>query len=498
MNTRQKTAFGDFQTPIDLARRVCSLLSQAGIEPLSILEPTCGKGNFLVAALETFQDVSCAVGLEINQEYASLARKAVGSLSSNADTCIVNDDFFTTDWRPILESLPDPLLVIGNPPWVTNSESKTCSGENIPAKSNYQNHRGIDAITGKGNFDISEWMLIRVLEWLKGRQAVIAILCKTTAARKVLLHAWKSGHFLESSYIYTFDAPQYFGASVDACLLIVVASDSIQSTHCEVHDSIDSKVSSSVFGYRDGRVVANIPAYERWHHLEGQEWYKWRSGIKHDCSKVMELRKEGAKYRNGFGELVELEEEFLFPMLKSSDIAKGTSVEPSRRMLVTQRAVGENTDSIKEYAPRTWEYLMNHADLLNRRASSVYQNRPRFSVFGVGEYTFAPWKVAISGFYKKLAFEVVGPLEEKPIVFDDTIYFISCRTKEEALYVAELLNSELAKKFFSAFIFWDAKRPIPAEILKRLDLLALEQELNPEGRLESYLAALGTGTAYMH
>ena len=492
MSNWQKSAYGDFQTPIGLAERVCSLLFNAGIEPTSILEPTCGKGSFLVAALENFPTVRNAVGLEINGEYAAEARKSVGLSLNDANVCIVNDDFFTTEWRPILESLPDPLLVIGNPPWVTNSRSNVFGADNLPTKSNFQNHRGIDAITGKGNFDISEWMLIREIEWLRGRRAVLAVLCKTTTARKVLLHAWKNAHFLESSRIYNFDASKYFGVSVDACLLVVVASDFIQSTHCEVHDLFQSELAVSAFGYRDGRIIADISAYECWKHLEGQEWYKWRSGIKHDCSKVMELHKDGSYFRNGFGELVDLEEEYLFPMLKGSNVAKGEIDKTVLRMLVPQQFVGESTDRIRESAPKTWQYLKSHEGILNRRASSIYRNRPQFSIFGVGEYTFTPWKIAISGLYKKVEFEVIGPSEGRPVVFDDTIYFVACQTREEALYVAELLNSEVAKEFLSAFIFWDSKRPITAEILRRLDLLALDQHLKKEGSLETYLVAQGS------
>ena len=36
-------------------------------------------------------------------------------------------------------------------------------------------------------------------------------------------------------------------------------------------------------------------------------------------------------------------------------------------------------------------------------------------------YTFEPWRVAISGFYKKLNFRVVGSFEGKPIVLDDLL-----------------------------------------------------------------------------
>ena len=74
------------------------------------------------------------------------------------------------------------------------------------------------------------------------------------------------------------------------------------------------------------------------------------------------------------------------------------------------------------------------------------------------------------------------PSSGKPVVLDDTCYFIPCQTEEEAACIADMLNSEATQQFFSAFIFWDAKRPVTVELLQRLDLLALAKELRMEKR----------------
>lgn len=132
---------------------------------------------------------------------------------------------------------------------------------------------------------------------------------------------------------------------------------------------------------------------------------------------------------------------------------------------------------------------MSHSELLDKRKSSIYKGRSRFSVFGVGEYSFSPWKVAISGLYKKLHFAVVGQYTEKPIVLDDTCYFLPCHSEGEARYLAGLLNSQVAKEFFRAFIFWDAKRPITVSVLNRLNLLALARELGSEDTLLDFLSS---------
>jgi hypothetical protein len=486
--SKKKAEYGDFQTPIDLARQVCSILFNCGLEPASIIEPTCGKGSFIMAAIELFPKVRNIIGIDINIEHVKVAISDIHNVAHSAASIhIMNDDFFNVDWDLMLGALPDPLLLIGNPPWVTNAELGRIGSCNLPKKSNFQNHRGIDAITGKSNFDISEWMLNKAFEWINGREATLAMLCKTTVARKVLQHAWKNGQKLKRSEIYHIETSTYFGANVDACLLVAVTSMSNVNFDCQVYKNLKDSCPTVTFGYRQGHLVANTTLFNNWKHLEGKERYKWRSGIKHDCSKVMEFHKETNGYRNGCGELVDLENDYLYPMFKSSDIANSCYRQPTQWMLVPQRIVGENTRQIRQSAPKTWQYLQTHAQQLDRRASSVYRNRPRFSIFGVGDYSFAYWKVAISGFYKKLYFKVIGPYEEKPVVLDDTCYFVACKTKDEASLIAKLLNSDIAKDFFSAFIFWDEKRPITTHLLKRLDLLVLARELDMEDNIQMFL-----------
>ncbi len=201
----------------------------------------------------------------------------------------------------------------------------------------------------------------------------------------------------------------------------------------------------------------------------------WRSGIKHDCAAVMELRRQGAGFCNGLGETVELEEDVVFPLLKGSEIAARRC--PQRWLLMPQRALGDDPARLQTIAPRAWAYLNRHAARLDARASSIYRGRPRFAIFGVGPYSFAPAKVAIAGLSKTLTFQALGAFEGRPIVLDDTAAFLPCATEDEAHSVAGFLNSGPARAFLSAQIFWDAKRPITIEILRRLDLSALAREV---------------------
>ena len=471
--TSQVAEFGDFQTPTNLAERVCQLLADTGTKPASIVEPTCGIGNFVIAALDAFPLSQQVLSLEINPEYASKLTSRLSDRPDAAKVKLICESFFTADWPGLLKSLPEPVLVVGNPPWVTNAHLGRLGSENLPEKSNFQNHRGMDALTGKSNFDVSEWMLVRLTEWLNGRDATIAVLCKNAVARKVLSHIWREGLSVAGAEIHGIDAAQHFDAAVEACLLIVRLQSGKRCCEAAIYRNLGFTRPDAVIGYRDGMLLSDVPAFSRWQELLTTAGAQWRSGIKHDCSAVMELRREGKEYRNGLGEAVDIEAEYLYPMLKSSDIADGTAATPRRYMLVPQRAVGADTAPIERTAPLTWRYLQSHQQHLARRGSSIYRNRPPFSIFGVGEYSFSPWKVAIAGLYKSLKFAVIGPYEGKPTVLDDTCSFLPCATEEDARHLQSLLHSPPAQEFLNAFIFWDAKRPVTVEVLRRLDLAKL-------------------------
>ncbi len=484
---KSKWEFGDFQTPRGLADEAVAVLLRRGMTPSTIIEPSCGEGAFFLSALEAFPQASRFVGADINEQYLERLRTRIHAYLSSDKCEVQHADFFRFNWREFADAAKSPVLVLGNPPWVTSAELGLLGSDNLPEKSNFQGRRGLDAITGKSNFDISEWMLLEYLSWFRANEGVIAVLCKSSVARKILLHGWKESLPIFAAEMYSIDAKKHFNAAVDACFLVLEMGRGPSSKDCSLFDSLSAVQPSRIMGYHDETLLSNVEAYERWRHLRGGDAaYTWRSGVKHDCSKVMELEKRGDHYENALGEVVELESDYLYPMLKSSDLANGTHVRYGRKfMLVTQSLVGEDTTSIKTIAPLTWKYLQSHRSLLDGRGSSIYRKRPSFSVFGVGDYAFAPWKIAISGFYKTLTFKVVEPVLDRVVVLDDTAYFLPCWSSEEARFITHLLNSVPAQEFLESTTFWEEKRPITVELLKRLNLHVLSVELGLE---QGYLA----------
>jgi methylase of polypeptide subunit release factors len=181
--TKEIWEFGDFQTPDALAKQVVNALQQLGISPASVIEPTCGKGSLLIEAMKAYPQAERSLGVDINPRHLSGLRDRLSREEFDAPVEILHADFFNTDWNNLLADFPQPLLILGNPPWVTSSELSILHSANLPEKSNIHGRNGLEALTGKSNFDISEWMILQHLSWLEGKRGAVAMLFKTAVAR---------------------------------------------------------------------------------------------------------------------------------------------------------------------------------------------------------------------------------------------------------------------------------------------------------------------------
>jgi len=468
----KKKEFGDFQTPLILTDEVSRFISTIVHKPSIVVEPTCGLGNFIKSNLSIYKNIKY-FGLEINQEYVKEIRK---ELKEYKNIDIQNTNFFTFDWEYFFKNYQNKeVLIIGNPPWVNNSDLSLFNSKNIPIKSNFQNLSGLEAKLGKANFDIAEWILIKLIVSLNvNSNATIALLCKTITARKVLKYIWSKDFNLHDISLHNIDSKKYFNVSVDACLFVAKLNNKkSHEKYAKVYDDLNFNNQISTLGFYQNEIYADIAKYLKYEFLNKKDnFYQWRSGLKHDASKIMELTKVGDDYYNGFNEKVDIEETFIYPLLKSSDISKN-NVNPRKYVIVTQKYTGEDTNKIKNKAPKTWKYLLKYSQKLNNRKSIIYKKQSQFAIFGIGNYSFSSWKIAISGLYKNIHFTLLGTYNKKPIMLDDTCYFISCKTQKEAKNICNALNSNIAKEYLESMIFFDSKRPIKVDILKRLNIYEL-------------------------
>ena len=486
---RHKVEFGDFQTPLALAEAACALLKRRGVCPDVVIEPACGTGGFIDAAAHVWGAGTKYYGFDINPDYIARAAQTMRERHPRHSAAFCEQNFFDFDWDAFVAQTDAPLLFLGNPPWVTSAALGALGADNLPPKANIKGLTGLNARTGKANFDVSEWMLLRLAQASRHQPFTIAMLCKTGVARKALEYLWKRGMAPQEAALYRIDALQWFGAAVDACLFYArFAPGSAPDTSALLYDTLDSVHPSARFGLVEGEMASSVDDYLALKHLCGVNYTRWRSGVKHDLAKIMELDCVAGELRNGLGDVVDVEESCIYPLLKASDIAKG-NVTPSKRILITQTSVGANTEHLQQTAPKTWRYLTRHNALFAQRKSSIYRTQPSYCLFGIGAYSFTPYKVAISGLHKSARFTLVPPFEGKPVMLDDTCYFVGRDNAQEASLLHMLFDADITRLCLRSMLFADSKRPVTAEILNRLDIKQIAATLGCEEALRTMLKA---------
>ncbi len=478
-----RAEYGDFQTPKNLSNLTCKYLQTKQINPKIVIEPTCGKGTFILSVLDYFPTVEKVFGIEIYPKYvwetkfSILNYFLINVKKQKPEIQIITKNIFDFDFRELSkQNIEQEILIIGNPPWVTNSMLSVLNSDNLPKKSNFKNVKGLDAMTGKGNFDIAESIALLILTNFSKHNGHFAFLQKNSVTKNIVFDQKKNKFSIANIEKLNFDAKKEFNAATDASLFLCQLNKKY-STICNEFDLYEPTKLKSQLGWFQDKFVANLTAYSELHEFDGTCPVVWRQGIKHDCSRIMELEHVNGQYKNQNNEQFEIENDLVFGILKSSDLKTGIISQSRKYTIVTQKKIGENTDYIEKNFPKTFRYLDSNIEFFNSRKSSIYTNKPKFSIFGVGDYSFKKYKVAISGFYKSTEFSLLLPNNEKPLQLDDTCYFIGFDSIEYAVFAYIILNHKITQDFLNSIIFYDSKRPITKDILMRIDLRKIAQEI---------------------
>jgi hypothetical protein len=477
-----RVEYGDFQTNKQLAESICNYLLNKNINPKILLEPTCGKGSFILSAIKSFGSLQRIFGIEIQEKYLWLLKFDLLEYFLNNTTAnkpqinLYHYNVFDFDFKKIKASINgEELLILGNPPWVTNATLSTVNSKNLPIKSNFKLAKGIDAITGKGNFDIGEFISLKVLNLFAKENGSFAFLIKNSVIKNIVFEQKKNKYPISNIEKHTINAQKEFGAAVDASLFIC-KFNSIPEFTAREYDFYTSKPKATL-GWVNNKFASDTEKYRKYQNFDGVCPFEWRQGVKHDCAKIMELKRIDGGFRNALGEEFELEEDLIYGILKSSDLKQDRVNNPRKYTIITQKRIGQETNHILEKLPKTKAYLYRHKDFFLNRKSSIYNGKPMFSIFGIGDYSFKPYKVAISGLYKQTKFTLVEP-KETALMLDDTCYFIGFDTLEEALITQFLLNKTETQEFLQSSMFTDSKRVITKDLLMRIDFNSIVKKID--------------------
>ena len=159
-------------------------------------------------------------------------------------------------------------------------------------------------------------------------------------------------------------------------------------------------------------------------------------------------------------EVVEaVEPDLLYPLLRGRDVQRWKA-EPSAYILMVQdpeKRRGYSEEWLQENYPRTYGYLKRFEEVLRKRAAfkryftrkdknnRIVETGPFYSMFDVGPYTFAPWKVVWREQASTMTASVVSPKNGKPVMPDHKLMLVDCASEDEACFVCACLNSSVGQ-----------------------------------------------------
>ncbi len=152
----------------------------------------------------------------------------------------------------------------------------------------------------------------------------------------------------------------------------------------------------------------------------------------------------------------EIEPDLIYPLIKP-DNTKKWKIDKYHYILLPHKKDGENNESfLRVNYPKSYAYLNRFKDELLSRKSKWFkgEGKPFYSLFGIGKYTFMPFKIVWCCMSYKPYFSVVSKITDeyigtKTLIPDNTIGNISFDSEKEAHFVCAILNSEKAKFLFS-------------------------------------------------
>lgn len=504
---RVRHAAGEYYTPAWLAEYVLDEAMYRGDPHCRVLDPACGSGAFLTAAIDRIRRqnerlerqqlcnviLSGVVGLDLNPLAVVSARAnyliALGELApmvASAEIPVYRRD-------SILDPCPDQVaaagpfdLVVGNPPWI--------AWDNLPADYRQATmplwlRYGLFSLSanqarhGGAKKDLSTLLIYAVADRYLAEHGRLAIVVTQTifqtrgagdGFRRFRIGVdgppLKVIRVSDLTERRPFDAANWTATlTLDKGTPTTYPVPYIRWTRHQGGKSvprqywaepIDPSRPSSPWFLRPDRLSVDLAS------LAGTSDYRARLGANTGgASGVYWLQlvgREGelVRVRNITGrgkrsvEPVEeaLESDLIYPLLSWGDIGRFRARSSAHVLLVqdVDSRQGIDEDTLGSAYPRTYAYLSRFRhSLVARAAYRRYQSRaPFYSMYNVGPYTVAPIKVVWRRMDRRVQAAVVEEvidrwLGPRPVIPQETCVLIACSTADEAHYLCALLNCSI-------------------------------------------------------
>lgn len=516
---------GEFFTPDWLAEKTLAMAGFNGEIDKIVFDPGCGSGSFLLmAATKKFENrarvqeaLNSVVGCDLNPLSVLAARLNFLVLLSKHDKLPLPDlelpifHYDSVFQTPLGKTSPQAAqnflangcdYLVGNPPWISWNCLPPAYRSKLEiellAKYVLFDFRGRAARLGHGNDDyLSTFALVTMHRYLR-QHGICSFIIKqpllTNVSGKTFRHfsIRRDEETIPLRVIKVADLRELdpFGIANETAILI------LQKGAATVYP-----VTYEIWTRRNGRIEIQAeqaqPANEKdlsspwiipnadWaqtRFMEGLNPYEIRHGLKHDAADILILdivAKDGhhlkIKRRDGdSAEIYEIESKWIYPFLQPRHLQRW-GISGHAYVVLPQRKAGEDNESeLAEHFPLTYAFLKKFESRLAARRSKVFLAKPFYGLFGLGEYTRAPYKVCWVGLGFHPEFVVAEErrdpfLGRKVAVPDGTIYFMPFSDQAEAHFVCALLNSKLVRTFLRARS-GKSKRGLSKKVVEQLAL----------------------------
>jgi len=492
-----RRALGEYYTPRGVAELAVDELPLDSPGSDVVLDPGCGSGMFLAVCTERkvaalADDLSPAelvdvvtdtvVGVDLNPVAVKSAKLSyLLSLSGVLDRGAVDRlelPVFLTDalrltrhdditFEGETRNLTADSLV-GNPPWITwgtlSDRVKDAWRETYVDRLDLFPHEGFESRLGHGNDDVSVLFVWVCISHYLAEGGTASFVLKRDILRgpagTLLRTQSVGGRPLAVRHVHDFAGLHPFGPDVDTDAAVYTFAADTEPTFPIPLDAwragTDDPDFSAATRIREtlardrGAVVPVDPddpssawireAAER--AALGECTHRIRHGLKDDAKEVFGIDRD---------QLATLEPDHVYPYLASRHVVKYGLFGYDLHLVPMRKANEDNEAELRRTCPDTYAYLAANREALEDRSSAWLADGPFYNVFGLGEYTWAPYKVVWCRLGFKPHFAVVSTVDdetlgEKPVVPGDHFMFVPTDSEAEAHFLCGLLNSAVYQR----------------------------------------------------
>ncbi|HVM50990.1 MAG TPA: N-6 DNA methylase [Candidatus Acidoferrum sp.] len=162
-----------------------------------------------------------------------------------------------------------------------------------------------------------------------------------------------------------------------------------------------------------------------------------------------------------------LEPDLLYPLVRGRDVNRWQARSSAYLLNVQDPKArrGYDEDWLKTKHPLTYAYLLKFEEILRQRSGfrkyfcdeDRKRCAPFYSLYNIGDYTLAPYKVCWPELSNDLRAGVAEPTKSTKVtnsilIPDHTVVFIPCKERDEAHYCCALLNSSVGGLIVASYI----------------------------------------------